>query len=569
MTDERIVKRPRKYISERVVFSNWENVQPELEKLESFSITNRASLEEFLHRWSELFMILQEQLARRYIEMTRFTDSKEKREAYTSFYSNIFSRAEPYRMKLLERYYRSSYRESLDEFRYENFDKIVSNTLELFREENLPLEVREKELAAEYGSIMGSLTVEYEGKEYTLLQLSQFQQETDRSVREKTWRLSMETLSTVQEKLEALFDQLKEVRLPQAKNAGFSNFRDYIHEKKNRFSYSVQDIERFHASVKEVVVPFVAELNELRRVELGVETLRPWDTLVEPSGRVLKPFENTTQFIDKAIKVLTRVDPEFGSNLQKMKNSQLLDLENRKGKAPGGYNYPLDEMGAPFIFMNATGTPANVRTILHESGHAMHSFATVQELLITYKHPAHEAAELASMGMELLTMDHWDEYYPDPQELKLAKKDELIGTVSFLPWCMVVDSFQQWIYTHPEKTWPEREEQFARIFERFNAGVDWSGLEKEKKLRWLLQPHIFTNPFYYIEYGIAQLGALAIYRNYKLNGQKALVDYKKFLSLGYSRPLRELYEVAGIEFDFSKTYIAELIGFVETEIAKL
>jgi len=342
-----------------------------------------------------------------------------------------------------------------------------------------------------------------------------------------------------------------------------------MHAKKNRFVYSVEDVCQFHDSVERVVVPFVAELNGKKCAELGVDSLRPWDTVVEPSGRVLKPFENMDEFIDKAVRVLAKVDPQFGLNLQKMKNSQLLDLENRKGKAPGGYNYPLDETGAPFIFMNATGTPANVRTMLHEAGHAMHSFSTVEERLITYRHTTHEAAELASMAMELLTMDYWDEYYRDSQELRIAKRDELVGTISFLPWCMTVDSFQQWIYTNPDHSARERDTMFATIFEKFNAGIDWSGLEKEKEIRWLLQPHIFTNPFYYIEYGIAQLGALAIYRNYRADKSKAVEDYKRFLRMGYSRPLDELYEAAGIRFDFSASYISELVDFVREEIESL
>ncbi len=379
----------------------------------------------------------------------------------------------------------------------------------------------------------------------------------------------MEKLSTVHEKLEELFDQLKEIRIPQARNAGFENYRDFMHARKNRFVYSVEDIFRFHDSVEAVVVPFVKKLNEGRRRELGVESLRPWDTQVEPSGRVLKPFDGMEDFIGKAVAVLSRVDRQFGLNLQKMKNTELLDLENRKGKAPGGYNYPLDETGAPFIFMNATGTPGNVRTILHESGHAMHSFSTVDERIILYRHTTHEAAELASMSMELLTMDHWDEYYPDGEELKLAKKEELTGTISFLPWCMTVDAFQQWIYSNPDHTPDERDEKFAEIFARFEGGIDWSGLERERRIRWLLQPHIFTNPFYYIEYGIAQLGALAIYRNYRLDREKAVADYKRFLSMGYSRPLDELYGAAGIKFDFSESYISELVDFVEGEIERL
>ncbi|AKI96599.1 M3 family oligoendopeptidase [Kosmotoga pacifica] len=569
MAEEVIKKQPRKYFPEELDFSVWENVEAELKTLKAFEISSPEDLEEFLERFSELYMILQEQLAWRYIRMTCKADDEQLRKEYSNFYANVFSKAEPYRIELMKKYYESPHKARLDRNRYAHLDKLVSNRIELFREENLPLEIKEKELSSKYGSIIGSLTVSYRGKEYTLMQLSKFQQDPDRSVREETWKLMMNKLSTVRDTLEELFDELKAIRIPQAKNAGFDNYRDYMHKKKNRFAYSVEDVLQFHDSVEKVVVPFIKELNEKKRKKLGVDSLRPWDTAVEPSGRVLKPFESIDEFVEKAITILSKVDPDFGKNLRKMKNTGLLDLENRKGKAPGGYNYPLDETGAPFIFMNATGVPENVRTILHESGHAMHSFATDKERLLLYKHTPHEAAELASMSMELLTLDHLNEYYPDDEELKLAMRKELVGTISFLPWCMTVDAFQQWIYTNPEHSPEERDEYFASLLDRFNTGIDWSELEREKRIRWLLQPHIMTSPFYYIEYGIAQLGAIAIYRNYRLNGQKAIEQYKHFLSLGHSRPLDELYEAAGIKFDFSEEYITELVEFIKEELDKL
>lgn len=566
MSGKTIRKLQRRYVGEDVDLSIWEDLEKELRRLEEYPIVDRASLEDFLYFWSELFMILQERLAWKYIDMTRAADSEDKRQEYSRFYAEVYSKAEPYRIMLMKKYLDSDFRIELDRIRYENFDTIVSNTVKLFREENLPLEVQEKNLSSEYAASIGSLTVKYGEQEYTLSQLSKFQLEPDRSIREEAWRLSMAKLKEVHESMEDLFGKLLSIRVPQARNAGFATYRDYMHQKKNRFAYSVEDVLRFHDSVEKVVVPYVSKLNEKRSRELGLERLKPWDMNVVPSGKVLKPFSNMNEFVDKAIRILERVDQEFGKNLSKMRDNGLLDLENRKGKAPGGYNYPLDETGAPFIFMNATGTPANVRTILHESGHAMHSFATADERLITYRHTTHEAAELASMSMELLTMDYWDEYY-SADEITIARREELTGTLSFLPWCMVVDSFQQWIYTYPDHSPDERDEKFAEIFERFNAGVDWTGLESEKRIRWLLQPHIFTNPFYYIEYGIAQLGALAIYRNYKQNGSSAIEDYKRFLSMGYSRPLDELFESAGIEFNFSEEYLSELMIFVDSELA--
>ncbi|MFW6121995.1 MAG: M3 family metallopeptidase, partial [Petrotogales bacterium] len=331
----------------------------------------------------------------------------------------------------------------------------------------------------------------------------------------------------------------------------------------------VDDILTFHNSVEKIVVPFVKEYNRRRVKKLNIDKLRPWDLDVEPSGRKLIPFKTVDEFIYKAISILERVDGQFGKNFEEMKVSGLLDLENRKGKAPGGYNMPLYETGAPFIFMNAAKLPGDVRTILHESGHAMHSFSTADEWLLNYKSTPHEAAELASMSMELLTLDHWEDYYPNEGDYKIARRNELFGTISFLPWCMTVDAYQQWIYTNPDHTPEERENYFAGLLDRFDIGASWAGLEKYKKIRWMIQQHIFTNPFYYIEYGIAQLGALAVYRNYRRNGKNAIEDYKKFLKLGYSKSIDDLYDAAGIKFDFSESYISNLVEFIKEELEQL
>jgi oligoendopeptidase F len=321
--------------------------------------------------------------------------------------------------------------------------------------------------------------------------------------------------------------------------------------------------------VEKVVLPFLRELNEERKEKLGLEKVRPWDTAVDLDGKVLKPFETTEEFVGKAVKILNRVDREFALNLDKMDNTGLLDLENRKGKAPGGYNYPLQEMGSSFIFMNAVGLHRDVVTLLHESGHAMHSAATKDIPIATYKHTPSEVAELASMAMELLTIDYWDEYYDSEEDFQKAKRDQLQGTLKFLPWCMIVDAFQQWIYTHPDHNKEERYEQFSKLVKRFNTGVDWSGLEEEEKYSWMFQLHIFEVPFYYIEYGMAQLGALSIYKNYREKGKKAIDDYKKFLQLGYTRPVDQLYEAAGINFDFSEKRLAELVDFVRNELKEI
>jgi oligoendopeptidase F len=267
--------------------------------------------------------------------------------------------------------------------------------------------------------------------------------------------------------------------------------------------------------------------------------------------------------------VLAKVHPNYAMQLELMSNTGLLDLENRKGKAPGGYNSTINNLSSSFIFMNHVKQHGDVTTLLHESGHAMHSAATANIKIAQYLEPPSEVAELASMAMELLTMDYWDEFYPLPSDLKKAKRDQLEGTLSFLPWCMTVDAFQQWVYLHPKHSAEERSDAYVQTCKRFSVGVDWSGLEKYRRIRWMQQLHIFEVPFYYIEYGMAQLGALSIYMNYRKDKAKALKQYQNFLNLGYSVPVKEIYEAAGIEFDFSESRIRELVDFVSGELEAL
>jgi oligoendopeptidase F len=337
-----------------------------------------------------------------------------------------------------------------------------------------------------------------------------------------------------------------------------------------RFSYTPNDVMKFHDAVEKDVIPFLKKLTEKRKKVLNLDSVKPWDTSIDLDGKILKPFKTIDEFLNKGIEILHEIKPKFGENLGRMKASDLLDLENRKGKAPGGYNYPLMETGAPFIFMNAVGLHGDVVTLLHEAGHAMHTFATKNINLGWYQDTPSEVAELASMGMEFISMDYWDKYYADEGDFKKAKRDQLEGALSFLPWCMIVDNFQHWIYLNPEHTVAERDDYFIQLLKRFSTGVDWSNFAEYEKNIWLFQLHIFEIPFYYIEYGISKLGALSIYKNYKKIGkEETLSNYENFLELGYKVPVDKLYEAAGIKFDFSSKYVCELVKFVEAELAKI
>lgn len=565
---KKLEKRQRKYFPDDFDPTDWNQVETALKGLLESELNEPSDLVALVEKATELGDILEEEAAWRYIRMTCNVDKKEYAEAFNRFYSEVLARAQPYEFQLKKKIYESPLKTELPED-YQHMLKIVSNDIELFREENIPLQVKERELSNQYGAIVGNITVDFDGERKTLQQLLVYLKEPDRDLRERAWRKRYEGIWSKREELNHLFDELKELRIQQAKNAGFDNYRDYMHRLKGRFEYTPQDLFEFHEAVEKEVIPFLKERIERRKKKLGIDSVRPWDTSVDVDGRVLKPFKTIDEFVEKAIKILKKVHPLFGERLELMKNSGLLDLENRKGKAPGGYNYPLLETGAPFIFMNAVGQSADVRTILHESGHAMHTFETVNIPISFYRPNRMEIAELASMSMELLTLDHWNEFYKDEEDFKKAKIEELENAVFFLPWCMTVDAFQHWIYTNPNHTPKERDEYFAYLMERFNPGVDWINLDAEKMTRWMFQLHIFEVPFYYIEYGIAQLGALAIYKRYLEDPGKAVEDYIEFLKTGYSLPLDKVYEKAGIKLDFSRDYVRSIVEFVSEELRKI
>lgn len=566
VTGSTIEKKKRRYFNEDFEANNWDSVEKELKKLEMQEMTSKKDLELLIQKYSELTYIIEETYAWKYIKMTCNADKPEYSKDFNEFYAQVVSKSQPYDFRFKKKVYESPYKSQLPEEQYGHFIKIISNDIEIFREENVPLMVKENEISNKYGEMMSKLTVEFEGEEKTLIQMKKYLKEPNRDKREKAWRLVSEKMIENRKEFDKLFDDLMEIRVEIAKNAEFDNYRDYMHRAKGRFDYTPEDIFRFHNSVEKVVIPFLKELSKERKSKLQLENLRPWDMEVDIDGKVLKPFESSDEFVDKAINILNKVKPDFGEKLKRMKNSEFLDLENRRGKAPGGYNFPLAEHGAAFIFMNAVGLHSDVRTLLHESGHAMHSFAKADETISQYKNTPSELAELASMSMELLTLEYLDEYYRDEDDLSKAKKEQLEGTITFLPWAMIVDAFQQWIYTNPKHTDEERAEYFKSLMDRFNVGVDWSGLDEEKATRWLRQLHIFEVPFYYIEYAISQLGAIAIYKNYKEKGDIAIEEYEKFLDIGYSKSVSEVYEAAGIRFDFSEKYIEEIVEFIKKEL---
>lgn len=562
----------RQFLPKDFKVKDWETLKPYFDKLLELEISSDQELENWFANLSELEAVVSEDMAWRYIKMTCDTSDEKLAASFEDFVRNIQPHIAPYTDKLNRKALASPYLASVK--KKEGYDIMIremEKDVKIFREENIPLETEIASLSQKYGSISGAMDIEHEGKELTLQQAAVKLQSTDRKLREEIYRKISSRRLEDKEKLDDLFTELIKLRAEVAKNAGFDNYRDFMFASMGRFDYTPQDCFDFHESVKSEVVPLLDEIEKNRREKLGLSTLRPWDKAVDISGKeALEPFNGADDLTDKTIKVFNKLDPFLGDCLTKMVEMKHLDLDSRKGKSPGGYNYPLSETGVPFIFMNATSTLRDMVTLLHEGGHAVHSFLMNDLKLNDFKNPPSEVAELASMSMELITLDYWDIFFDNEEDLKRAKTEHLQGIIETLPWVATIDKFQHWIYENPEHTVEERTKEWNKILDDFSDSItDWSGLEKFKDSLWQKQLHLFEVPFYYIEYGMAQLGAVAVWKNYKDNPEKGLISYMNALKMGYTKSIPEVYEAANIKFDFSKKNISELMNFVKEEMQRL
>ncbi|WP_207422428.1 M3 family oligoendopeptidase [Desertivirga brevis] len=565
-----IEKKPRVFVPENLEIK-WETLEPLFEELQSRPLDSVADVEVWLKHRSELEAVLEEDFAWRYIKMTCDTANEQHLKDFQYFATEIEPKIAPIANELNKKFISCAYTAQLDKTKYFVFIRSVKKALELFREENVPLLTQIQVTQQKYQAITGAMSVIIDEKEYTLEQASVFLKDTDRSVRQRAWEAISARRLQDKEQLDELFNELLQLRHQVAVNAGFENFRDYMFQALGRFDYTPKDCYKFHAAIEKEIVPILAKQAKKRQEALGVDTLRPWDMDVDISGKpALKPFQNGQDLIDKSIACFEALDPYIGERLKIMKANNLFDVESRKGKAPGGYNYPLAETGAPFIFMNSANTFRDLTTMVHEGGHAVHTFITSDLELNDFKHLPSEVAELASMSMELISMDKWEVFFDNEEDLKRAKKDQLRDVLKTLPWVAVVDQFQHWIYTNPKHTTAERKEAWKQIFAPFgNNFANWEGYEAALENMWQKQLHIFEVPFYYIEYAIAQLGAIAVWKNYKENPQQGLKNYLAALQLGYTKTIKEIYQAAGIKFDFGQEYVHELAKFVNKELDKL
>ncbi len=550
----------------------WEALEPWYRQLLERPIPDATALERLLLDRSELDAAAHEAHASLYIAMTCRTDDTEARDGYLAFVEKVDPQLREVGFELDRRIAESPYAAELDQERYGVLLRGMRTDVELFRPENIPLLTEETRLGQQYSETCGAMSVEFRGETKTLPQMSPYLEETDRATREEAWRLVAERRLADRAKLDGIFERMLEIRGRIAGNAGLPDYRGFAFRSKHRFDYTPEDCMAFHRAAEEHCVPLVRELNEQRRELLGVDTLRPWDLSVDVHGRdPLRPFRGSEELIDRSSRLFHRLEggeDGLGGLFDSMRDGSSLDLEARTGKAPGGYQQSLDRRRRPFIFMNAAGTQRDVDTMIHEAGHAFHSMLCAHDPIRDYRHAPIEFAEVASMSMELLAHPYLDEFYGG-EHLDRARRTHLEGIIRFLPWCATIDAFQHWLYTNPGHDLAARTRCWLELQERFAPGVDWTGLEDARAAAWHRQLHLFEVPFYYIEYGIAQLGSLQLWLQSRTDEGRALANYRRAMSLGGSRPLPELFAAADLRFDFGPETVGRLIEAVQEELAAL
>ncbi|MBI1782478.1 MAG: M3 family oligoendopeptidase [Sphingobacteriales bacterium] len=566
-----IKKLERHYFPKDFAITTWDALEPYFKELLERPINSLAELEQWLKDLSEAEAITNEDACWRQIKMTCDTENKQLEEAFNYFYVEILPRMQPYADKLNRKLVDCPFTAELDKEKYLTYLRGVKKNIELFRDENIPIQSELAVLQQHFGAIAGKMTVTVNGQEYTLQQASKFLENEDRNLREEVYRKIFDRRLQDKEAMNNLFNQLVEKRNQLAVNAGMPSYTEYRFKELGRFDYTEKECFQFHEAVKQYVLPLVNKIYDNKKKKLGLDTLRPWDIEAHPAGeKSLNPFTTGKDLLYKTIQCFSELNPFFADCIAKMNQMGHLDLESRKGKAPGGYNCPLAESGAPFIFMNAAGQMDDVTTMVHEGGHAVHSFLAHNLELNAFKDYPMEIAEVASMSMELFSMPYWNTFFDSEEDLKKAKEHQLERVITIFPWIATIDKFQHWIYANPKHTNKERTAKWVEILNEFSSGaIDFTGLENYRAINWQKQLHLFEVPFYYIEYGIAQLGAIGMWKQFMENRKKALENYTNALSLGGTKTLVQLFETAGLKFDFSPAHIKTLMEFVHQQMEEL
>lgn len=563
------------FVPARLDATKWANIEALYTALLQRPVKTAADLEQWLLDRSELDAACSESRANLYINMTCHTDDEKIQAAWSAYLDEVPPKLKPVSFELDKK--QAAYFESIpmDPRRYEVLKRNSALAVELFRPENIALETKLSKLNTEYEKLCGEMTVTFRGQDKTLPQMGKFLQEPDRPTRRDAWKTIWDRRLKDREAISDIYDKQITLRHQIALNAGFSNYRDYQHRASRRFDYTPEDCFAFHEAIEKHCVPFMRKLDERRKKALAVDALRPWDLAVDEKSRApLQPFEGGQQLIERSRAVFDKLDPQLAGFFKRLGDdgnpADCFDLESRKGKAFGGYQYMRDRSRIPFIFMNAAGLHRDVKTMVHEAGHAFHSFLCADEPLLELRDYPTEFAEVASMSMELLSMPYWDAYYPDKSDADRARREQLESSLGLLPWVATIDAFQHWIYLNPNHSRAERTAQWLALMDRFGHAVSWEDLDEERAYNWQGQGHLFGHAFYYIEYGIAQLGSLGIWLHALERGPaEAIKLYKRAMKLGGSRPLPELFAAADLPFDFGPDIVGRLVEAVERELAKL
>lgn len=552
----------RKYVPQNLNCADLDALKKIHEELLNRELPTLKAVLKWVSDVQETSIVLNDYESRTYVRKTVDTRDKKAQSDYLHLVQVISPGLAVYKDKLNKKLLAHPLRKKYPK-RWALMMKSRQNSVDLFREKNIPIDQKIEETALKYSQLMGGLDVKFRGKKHTLPQMGVYLEMTDRKLRQDAWEASAKRRFQEKEKVEAIYDELVKLRHQVARNAGFKNFRDFCHQRYDRFDYKPEDCFAFHDSVEKVVMPAVRAIRDRRAREMGINQLRPWDLAVDPNGMPpLKPFKNGKELAAKCQKVFAKLDRDLGRQFQKLITTGVLDLDSRSGKEPGGYQTTFSEHQSPFIFMNAVGRDTDIRTLLHEGGHAFHMLAAKDDPVLDYRSAPIEFCEVASMGMELLANRAMDVFYPDKEERQRSTRDLLEGTVSVLPWIATIDAFQHWVYTHPDHSRSDRKKEWMKLRRRFGDGSDWSGYEKYEEVLWHRQLHLFGIPFYYIEYGIAQLGALMVWRQSLINQKLALASYKKALSLGGSVGLKELFRTAGGRLDFTEKNVKPSVNAV-------
>lgn len=549
----------------------WEDVEPTFTQLLHRPIHSVQDLSTWITERSDLEAQLGETISWAYIQLSADNQSQSANQRYQYVIQEILPKLDPLDQALNKKLVESPYLNQLDARRYEIYLRNIQASVDLFQEENVALNTDVQLKTKEYARIFSQMMIGMDGKQMTLQQANTILEEPNRQRRRNIYHKINRRILQDTAQLDQLFDELLQKRHAIACNAGMENYRDYAFQELGRFDYTPADCHDFHQAVKAEVLPILNELYLTRKQNLKVTQLRPWDLNADTAGQApLHPFKDTNELLHKGIQCLEQVHPEYARIIRLIQQNGFLDLASRPGKRPGGYNMPLQATRMPFVFMNATNSLGDLRTFMHESGHAIHFFLTRDYPLLFDRKFTFEVAELAAMTMELLTMDHWHLFFPNEADLRRAKITQLEHVLKVLPWIATIDQFQHWLYTHPNHTQEERRAKWTESFHAFTPGVlDYSSLEQYIENLWHKQLHLFEVPFYYIEYGFAQLGAIALWRQYRENPEQAVAAFTRAMRLGNTRSIREIYAEAGIRFDFSQEYVRDLGTFVRGEMEKL